>query len=340
LHKTSVLYRVKILIIQTAFIGDVVLATPLISKLARFYPEATIDCLVRKGNESLLQRPDLRQVLVWDKKQGKYRDLWRIFKQIRQERYDLVINCQRFAASGLLTAFSGATTTIGFAKNPLSWLFSRRIAHHFGPGNSRFGLPYWHEIDRNLSLIDALTDTSAERPSLVLDEHDRTRAQSVAMQRQYVCMAPTSVWFTKQWPAEQWANLINTIPAHIAVFLLGGLDDKAACDHIIQLAQRQQVENWAGQLNFRASAALMAGAVMNYVNDSAPLHFASAVNAPVTAIFCSTLPEFGFTPLSDNSRVVETALPLPCRPCGLHGKSACPQGHYNCAKIDLKFVEA
>lgn len=75
----------------------------------------------------------------------------------------------------------------------------------------------------------------------------------------------------------------------------------------------------------------MKSATMNYVNDSAPLHIASAMNAPVTAIFCSTVPAFGFGPLRENGRVVETSERLDCRPCGLHGHSACPKGHFRCA---------
>ncbi|MEO8414223.1 MAG: glycosyltransferase family 9 protein, partial [Ginsengibacter sp.] len=72
-------------------------------------------------------------------------------------------------------------------------------------------------------------------------------------------------------------------------------------------------------------------AAMNYTNDSAPLHFASAIDAPVTAIFCSTVPAFGFYPLSAKSFIVETKEILPCRPCSLHGLKACPLGHFKCA---------
>ena len=75
----------------------------------------------------------------------------------------------------------------------------------------------------------------------------------------------------------------------------------------------------------------MRGAVMNYVNDSAPMHLCSAVGAPVTAVFCSTVPAFGFGPLSPVSFVVETREALACRPCGLHGHAACPLGHFRCA---------
>ena len=100
----------------------------------------------------------------------------------------------------------------------------------------------------------------------------------------------------------------------------------------MQINQKnKQVEILAGKLSFLQSAALMKQAKMNYVNDSAPLHFTSAVNAPVTAIFCSTIPAFGYTPLSDRSFIVETKEHLICRPCGLHGRKACPLGHFKCA---------
>lgn len=319
-----------ILIIQTAFIGDVVLATPLVEKLRRFYPDAAIDLLVRRGNESLLTgHPHLRQVLVWDKKKEKYASLYRIWRQIRHERYDLVVNCQRFAASGFLTAFSGARQTTGFNKNPFSFLFKRSVSHRIGDGR--------HEVDRNLDLIRYLTDESGQAPRLYPAPAHFERARILAGGRPYYCMAPTSVWFTKQLPAHQWVKLAALLPHDALIFLLGGPADREACAAIIQAAQRPGMFNTAGELSFLESAALMRDARRNFVNDSAPLHFASAVNAPVTAFFCSTIPAFGFTPLSDDRIVLETPLRIDCRPCGLHGFKACPKGHFECAEsIDVR----
>src|SRR5690606_18059010 len=88
--------------------------------------------------------------------------------------------------------------------------------------------------------------------------------------------------------------------------------------------------NLSGELSIMQSAALMSGAAMNYTNDSGPMHFASAMDAPVTAVYCSTHPCFGFGPLSGNCRVVQVE-DLYCKPCGLHGYPACPQGHFRCA---------
>ncbi len=317
----------KILVIQTAFIGDVVLATAILEKLHVQYPDASIDMMVRKGNESLFtEHPFLHRVLIWDKKKSKYAHLFSLLKQIRKNRYDILINVQRFAASGFLTAFSKAKQTIGFDKNPFSFLFSDVIRHVVGKTDHTL-----HEIERNQRLIKSFTDTVAARPRLYPSAKD---IQSVSKwtDRKYICLAPASVWFTKQFPADQWKDLVNNLPGDITVYLLGAPGDHALCEKICSGSQHSFVINLAGKLNFLQSAALMKGAVMNYVNDSAPMHFASSVNAPVAAVYCSTIPAFGFGPLSDNSHIIEVAEPLHCRPCGLHGKKVCPLGHFNCAR--------
>lgn len=125
--------------------------------------------------------------------------------------------------------------------------------------------------------------------------------------------------------------MINSLSATHTIYLLGGPGDESMAKHILELTKHAQVQSLCGQLSFLQSAALMEGAAMNYVNDSGPMHFASAVNAPVTAVYCSTVPAFGFGPLSDKRKVVEITERLYCRPCGLHGHKVCPQGHFRCA---------
>jgi heptosyltransferase-2 len=313
----------KFLVIQTAFIGDVVLATGIIEKLHQHYPDAAIDFLVRKGNEGLLHgHPFLHEVLIWDKKQSKYSHLLQLLKKIKERRYDKVINVQRYTATGFLTAFSKAKETIGFNKNPLSFLFTKKIRHDFQEGT--------HEMIRNHALISSFTDTAAAKPRLYPSLRDYEKVKQYQA-KPYLCMAPSSVWFTKQYPKEKWVSFLNQLPLKYNVYLLGAPGDKALCEEIRKIALYPYVTNLAGQLNFLQSAALMQSAVMNYVNDSAPMHFASAVNAPVTAVYCSTVPAFGYGPLSDKSFIVEKQEALSCRPCGLHGYKACPKVHFKCA---------
>ncbi|QJW91004.1 glycosyltransferase family 9 protein [Spirosoma taeanense] len=318
----------RFLIIQTAFIGDVILATALLEQLHRLQPDAVLDVLVRKGNESLLaNHPFIGEVLIWDKKGGKYRDLLRLIRLVRARRYDAVLNLQRFGATGLLTALSQAGVTVGFAKNPFSRFFTYKIEHRIEPGI--------HEVDRNAGFLRpfkfAPTVLERVRPKLYPSPADYDAIKAY-QDRPYICLAPTSVWFTKQYPTDRWAELIARFPQDTTIYLLGAPSDAPACDAIIALSKRTGgIQNLAGKLSLLQSAALQQGARMNYVNDSAPLHLCSAMNAPTTAIFCSTVPEFGFGPLADVSRTVETLEPLDCKPCTLHGRSACPLGHFRCA---------
>ena len=150
----------KILVIQTAFIGDVVLATSLIENLHQQFPASKIDILVRKGNESLFHaHPFLNQVLVWDKKNNKYHNWVALLFKIRSCKYDVVINAQRFAATGAWTALSNAKIKIGFDKNPFSFLFTHAVVHQFSEKGQ-------HEIDRNHQLLSSLFESKVEMPKL------------------------------------------------------------------------------------------------------------------------------------------------------------------------------
>ena len=315
------------LIVQTAFIGDVVLATALAEKLHDYHSDATIDFLVRKGNEGLFNgHPFVRKVWVWDKKGGKLSSLFGIWLKVRKMRYDAVVNVQRYLMTGLVTAFSGARQSIGFDANPMSLLFDLSLPHK-DPLEAKPS----HEVERNQRLIAHLTDERPSRPRLYPSSWDFQKVRTYR-KNSYVCIAPASVWETKQYPAGKWVTFIDSLPEGMQVCLIGGPGDRALCDLISSACEvSRPLHNLAGNLSLLESAALQAGALMNYANDSAPLHFASALNAPVTAVFCSTIPAFGYGPLSDVSYVVETEERLDCRPCGIHGRKACPEGHYRCA---------
>lgn len=318
----------KFLVIQTAFTGDVVLATAIVEKLRQHFPGSQIDFLLRRGNEGLLKgHPYVTNLHVWNKQQKKKRNLLRMALKVRSERYTHVINLHRFATSGLITAFSGARHRIGFDKNPLSGFFTKKVKHIISEPYSPNPV---HEVQRNQSLIADITDSTFAFPKLYPSKEDYETIRQYNS-KPYICIAPSSVWFTKQFPAEKWIGLINMLPQNHPVYILGAPSDTELGKQIANAAVHTGVFNLCGKLNFLQSAALMQGAVMNYANDSAPLHFASAMDAPVTAVFCSTVPAFGFGPLRDNARLVEIGERLYCRPCGLHGHKACPEGHFRCA---------
>lgn len=322
----------KFLVIQTAFPGDVVLASALVEKLHQHYPGASIHFLLRRGNEGLFAaHPFLEKVWVWDKRSNKTRALLRLARHIRREDFSHVINVHRFASSGLLTALSGAKHRIGFDKNPLAFHYTQKLPHIISPPDAERVV---HEVERNQTLIAHLTDAIPARPRLYPSIVDRDTVTPL-QEQPYVCIAPASVWPTKQFPAQRWANLAQKLASTYRIYILGGPGDALLGADVAAKACLSEESNLCGRLSFLQSAALMEGAAMNYTNDSAPLHMATAMNAPLTAVFCSTVPQFGFGPLEGNGQVVEHPGPLYCRPCSLHGRKACPEGHFRCA-LDIR----
>jgi heptosyltransferase-2 len=240
--------------------------------------------------------------------------------RFRKERYDLVLNAHRFFSSGFIACLSGAKEVVGFNKNPLSFFYTKAFPHTIGDGT--------HEISRNLSLLEDKTVFPVPRPSLFPSELDLAFVQPY-QSGPYFCLAPASVWFTKALPVNKWVELAERLMEKGTVYLLGAPSDNALCASISTAVGPNSCVNLVGKLSLLQSAALMKGAQRCFVNDSAPLHMASAMNAPVTAFFCSTVPEFGFGPVSDDSQIAEVNK-LPCRPCGLHGYKQCPKGHFKC----------
>lgn len=325
----------KILLIQTASIGDVILLTSLMEKLHDKFPNAAIDLVLKSPNEQLFaNHPYIRDIWVWNKKNGKYRNLFQIIRGIREQGYDVVLCIQRFFSAGLMCVLSGAKHRIGFDKNPLSFFFTEAKPHRIEKGV--------HEIDRNISLLSDIWCERAPKPRLYPSEKDFEKTAEYHRQAtEYYCVSPCSLWETKTMSKEKWVELLSFMAkknTEAKVFLLGSRDNAAQCEDIIRLCGNKNAENLCGKLSLLESAALMQGAKMNFVCDSAPLHLCSAVNAPVTAIFCSTTPDFGFGPLSSNSLVVQAEPQPACKPCGLHGAKKCKTGTFNCC-TDIKMQQ-
>ena len=223
----------KILVVQTAFIGDLVLATALVESLHQQYPKAAIDVVVRKGNESLFnEHPFLNELIVWDKKQHKYLNWLSILKKIRAKKYDVLINVQRFAATGLWTILSSANTTIGFDKNPFSFLFTHKVKHDVVALNQNISVSEVHEINRNHALTHSLGALTLAMPKLYPTNSDFEKVK-IYQAEKYITIAPASVWFTKQFPLTDWVSFISELKFEGPIYIIGGPADKDLGDQII-----------------------------------------------------------------------------------------------------------
>ena len=313
----------KYLIIQTAFLGDVILSTVLIETIANNEVDFQIDFLIKKGQESILEEnPHVNKILTYDK-QNKTRSIISLIKSIRKEKYDYTINIHRFFSSGLITALSGSKNKIGYDKNPLSFLYHKKITHIIEKGK--------HEIDRIHDLVSFLNFKKIRRPKLYYSKKQIGKIEPLT-KKAFVCIAPGSVWYTKRAPVEKWSEIVE-INSTKKIYILGGQEDSSIALEIIQSTNNKTIEisNLCGKLSLMESAALMDKADHAYVNDSAPLHICSANNTSVTVLFCSTSTEFGFGPLSDKHEIIEVSN-LKCRPCGIHGFNHCPKKHFDCGK--------
>ena len=311
------------LVIQTAFLGDVVLTTPLLEALARRH--GPLDVVTTSAAAPLLEtHRAIRRVIRYDKR-GKDRGLRRLFGlagTLRAERYEAAYLPHRSLRSAALAWLAGIGTRVGFEDG---WRVLYTHVHRRDAGD--------HEIDRLLALADVAP--SGARPSLTVTPADRTLVGAFlsanAIQQPFVALAPGSIWGTKRWP--YYAELAQRLAARVAIVVVGGPEDAALASDITEAVGRGggRAVSGCGSLTLRQSAEVIHCAALLVTNDSAPLHFAQAVGTPTVALFGSTVPAFGFGPRGPRDRVVERQ-GLPCRPCSAHGPATCPLGHHLCMK--------
>ncbi len=330
----------NILIVQTAFIGDTILASHFAKEVKNQFPEHKVHFFLRKGNESVIDGLScVDKTWIWDKQNGKVKNLWKLISELRKIRFQYVFNLHRHANSGLITAFVKSDFKVGFRQNPLSYFYTHKMDHYIPYKSNTSSNPHLHEVDRNFNLLKLIVPSLEKkflRPELPLTDKNFKKIESY-LAPVYFVIAPASVWFTKAWSEKKFRELTKYLSQKGVVYFIGAPSDSSLCERIREGIDN--TENLCGKLNLLDSAALMEKATRVFVNDSAPLHLASSVNARVTAIFCSTVPKFGYTPLSDNSVVIDVGDTLDCRPCGLHGHKSCPLGHFACSEnIDVQKV--
>src|SRR6478736_5892521 len=269
------------LVIQTAFLGDVILTIPLLQALAERH--GPVDVLTTPGAASLIEtHPSVRRVIRWDKNGEKGPGAWGLGRELRDQGYERVYLPHRSVRSALIAKLTGAKERIGFADAPL---LSRALYTETHPRDTTK-----HESVRLLGLLGAKGQGPGEW-ELTLTDGDSAKADAWmtanSVRDGFIALAPGSIWGTKRWPYyPELAKLLGDRQ----VVVIGGKDDSALAEAI--LAAAPNARNSAGQLSLRESAALIKRAAALVTNDSSPLHLATAVGTPILAIFGSTVPAF------------------------------------------------
>ncbi|MGI8400110.1 MAG: lipopolysaccharide heptosyltransferase II [Gemmatimonadaceae bacterium] len=317
------------LVVQTSFLGDVILTTPLIAELAKRGP---VDVLATpEGATVLANNPSIRRVLRYDKRgtYGSALSLWDTIKELRHRRpYEVVYLAQGSFRSGLIAMMTGATERIGFASSTGHVLYTKQVPYK----------PERHHAERlwSLSMSECADPPTAEqvRPRLYPSEDERRLVDGIlrragVSEAPFVVLAPGSAWGTKRWP--YYVDLAKRLATEFSIAVVGSKADAAIAAEIAAVVPSDRLMNTVGTLSLLASAELISRAQAIVTNDSAPQHLASAMGTPTLTIFGPTVPEFGFGPLAERHAVAGLD-GLACRPCHRHGPARCPLGHWSCMR--------
>ncbi len=313
----------RILIIQTAFIGDVILITPLIRSTKELYPQAEIDVLTLPSTASLLQNnPHVNRVYCYNKRQkGSF---FKILRTLRERRYDMAISPHSSTRSHLLMYLAGVPHRLGFDRGAARILLTAKIKHPRGI----------HKSQKNLALLSLISKREfSHQTELFPSSRDIEAVRNMLVPlrgKRLIVLAPGSVWGTKCWPIEYYSQICVMLDElGFGLILSGSPAEKDKCDQILEACP--SALSLCGKTDLLESAAAIAEAELIICNDSGALHIANAMKTPVVAFFGPTVLSIGYYPFREGDYVFETQ--LECRPCGSHGPQVCPKKHHDCMRM-------
>ena len=316
----------KILIIHTAFIGDIILSTPLIKKLKEANKEegCSITYVTTPAGATLLKNnPDLEEVIAYDKRGANkgLKGLFLLGKRLNYKGFDEVIILHRYLRSSVLGKLTGAPIRIGYDNASGKFLLTKKI--HYDKSK--------HEVEKILSFVD-VENFNDTKLSLYPGEVEKEKIDEIwkmnnLKDKKIILIASGSKWFTKRWPLEYFNELLKKLVKNsdYRIILIGGQEES-----MFNMYTDKNIINLCGKTSLLDAAEICSRSDLIVTNDSSPIHIASAFeNIHIIAIFGATTKELGFFPWSKNSEVLENN-ELDCRPCGLHGGEKCPKGHFKC----------
>lgn len=329
----------RVLIVQTAFIGDVVLTTPMLQAFRKHFPEDHLSVMIKPEARTILEHhPAIDNLIVIDK-QGQHRNaagMLRLGAEIHKARYDILLSPHKSHRTSMLARLSKIPDRYGYKNAGFAKFAYNHLLHR------PMHLP---EIDRLMQFLDDALGCHSENYSreLFLKVDNNAYQESKTLLRDLdahrpILMAPSSVWPTKRWTAHGFARLARLLIDyyHSPVLLIGSPADKEVAEDVQYLILKtapeyvqNKVKNICGLTSLPGLFALMQSSQLLVSNDSAPVHFGCAAGIPVTAIFGPTSKTLGYAPIAKKSNIAELTN-LDCRPCGTHGAKRCPRAHFRC----------
>jgi heptosyltransferase-2 len=313
----------KILIFHTAFIGDIVLSTPLIKKIKYKYPDSEITYVTTPAGKKILENnPLLPKIISYDKrgKDNGIKGILSLASVLKKEKFDIVYIPHRYLRSSLICFLAKIPKRIGYSISEGKLFLTEKKDYNKD----------LHEVDRLLNLVD-IDNFQDKKIDLYPSQEDYNYIEKIWQDenledKKTIALAIGSKWYTKMWPIDYFNELINKLEKldNIRLIIVGGKDELK-----LPVKYSEKSINLIDKTSLLQLGALLSKVDILVTNDSSPIHIASAFDTYILAIFGATVQELGFYPWSKNSKVIENNK-LDCRPCGLHGGNSCPEKHFKC----------
>lgn len=320
----------KILIIQTAFIGDAVLTLPMIEKLKESIHDSFVDVIcIPSTAEIFSSSPAINDTIILEK-HGKHKSITGLIsfiKEIRKKNYDFIYTPHRSLRTAIIVLLSGVTETTGFSNSALKFAFKNVVDYGYNK----------HEVQRNLDLIDYKYSEESWKiiPQIKISSESKNKVNAFLKENNlrsgFIIVCPGSVWETKRYPFEYFIDIINLLLKKDSQVVLSGGEKDSEITSKIKQEFSENVFDAAGRFSLIESIELFKHAGLVLTNDSAPTHLGMCAGVKVLTIYCSTVPYFGFYPYNAGSRHISYD-DLYCKPCGIHGYISCPTSTFECAK--------
>ncbi|NUN69782.1 MAG: lipopolysaccharide heptosyltransferase II [Bacteroidetes bacterium] len=326
----------RTVVLRLSSIGDIVLTSPLLRVFRQAVgKDARVDFVVRKEYADLVRScHHLSIVHEYDVASG-YSGLKELARQLREERYELVIDLHDSIRTKLLRAACKADDVVVMDKRKLErWLLvnlkrnaysdALTVAERYIETVEKYGI-----VNDNKGLEIFIPDTT------LFEVSGRMAKLRLNQFEKVIGLCPGSKHFTKRWPKERFAEVAVQAAQefHAKVLLFGGKDEMEDCRFVEEEVARRvgpaSVAMFAGEYSLLESTATLEFCDVVVTNDSGLMHLAAAKQRRIVAIFGSTVREFGFAPYGTEAVVLENES-LDCRPCTHIGRKDCPKGHLKC----------
>ena len=310
----------KILIVLFGAIGDVTRALPLATRIKSSWPDAKLCWAVEPISRGLVEHhPAIDRVLVFDRPRGlpAYRKL---ITEIRQEKFDLVLDLQRHLKSGVTSFLSGAPRRIGFSRKNSregNWLFqTERVAaeEHLSAKITQFqkfgdalNLPSTEPLEFGLLPVPE----QLEKIETCIRECSQ---ETITTRDKRVALILGSTWQSRFWFVDHYVSLIEELQKRwgLACLLIGSDREKKFANEIIARVPAKSIIDLVGKTSISDLPAVFSSVRLAVGSDSGPMHIAAAVGTPVISLWGSTSPKRS-APYGSEHLILQS--PIGCSPC-------------------------